>query len=1236
MTVSEKRKANPLGPEPAGAWAHFWFEVSWPFVSLCRKGRNRWLIKRGDRWARQWWRPRTWLVNAAYVALTALYVAVIVFSFVQPEKNLLGSWQGVLTALGLSSTAVVAAVWFIFWRFRRTRRYYLRKARLHPEELVRPGSIIRDVVGRDQLCDALMNDLHVSDQRRPHVIVGTIGVGKTALLVRLTQRLAQKGGVPVVLQLRDVKERLNFSKLAREKFCDEVLERVASPAEAEKVWQRLRYGQDRVVVLADGLEDVLKGADDRDNEIRKAINDAMEAKLPLVITSRPQKSLEAIDAAQTVLEPLSEEAALRYVAEGSTWRSDRQRLDWVVEAAEIAESPLYLNIAKDLERCDRLQPVVGGGEDQQCDPRDQDAWALRYDLLEAWVQALVDGALHPEQPLSARGRCMTVEYLSALACAALRANSTYVGYEVLTGKAARIGTSGAEEESADAALVRKALRGRLQERLRLPENRAGSHGGAKVNMDERLAGSWGCRLGLVEELEDGVRFQHSVLQAYLASRYMNVLVRSPASSPAPRPEPAAVAVLAPEWMRAGPDPSAPATGDVKDAYFRQALRRPGRELAMALVFYSRSTDALSGCQGQQRSDEDESDCVCPISTVREELLEAAKGALQDDAGRLAAGNDDVMSNDVEQDPMIRALELYAAALDVDSFHHRPRHRDIVKEISKAWNRLQAYNDRKLDPPKKALIKRIGATGQLLSRRRSLPPPGLREGPGEPAYDILFGMARDEPSHGVRFAIAQAVGAGGDEAFRMLERELTPAPADSQASDLSARSPLAFTMENVDHIFQSIAQGLGMPGEGRVPDPFRDTDGPPSAPGTTRTERLLRKGRKEVLDKNRNAQETEEQREREEEEKDQRERIMKAWLAPMLVHSCSYTPHRHTPYELLSQWMELMRERDRGVDLETQVALAQGFRQAANHRTPSTQSQRAPTFLSEQAWEMLKHTHYWFAQLVLLHALTLWALPDDVTQQQPRRGHGASPSRQIRQWLQQTDDPNSRRRRREEHPLVKAAGKMAREALQTRRPDRFLWIDEADTAAQIGSEISPPRESRKHNLWIPPSRGWSTLDPGAQQLLADVLVLLVLTEQRGDRPTNARLRLEHAYAGEQRHLPPCMTRDRTPLHPMQAFAGEAPSSLPGSQCVAGCAFEFCPYPPKGPQFRTELNELFCIHQYSMLNRPQFQAWRSLRFRRRAPWQRGATVANLRRFWDEMGARARNRSLKRASSTGEPDE
>ncbi|MFC3349372.1 NACHT domain-containing protein [Streptomyces echinoruber] len=1197
-------------------------------------------------------------MNAVYLALSAMYLLLIVYSFVAPKKIYsFNSWQGALAAIGLSSTAVIATVWFIFWRFRRARSYYLRKAKRFPGELVKPGSIIGEVVGRDQLCDALMNDLRDRRQRRPHVIVGTLGVGKTALLVRLTQRLARKGVVPVVLQLRDVRDvrEFNFSKLAARKFCAEVLEWVSSRSEAEKIWQRLRHTQDRAVVLADGLEEALKGADDRDNKIRKAINDAREAKLPLVMTSRPQKSLEAIDAAQTVLEPLSEEAALRYVAEGSNWRSNRQRMDWVVEAAEIAESPIYLNIAKDLELRGLLEPIVGGGEDEKCDPRDQDVWTLRYDLLDAWIQALVKGHLYPEQPLSYKGRFTTVEYLSVLACAALHTNSTYAGYGALTATPAAAadasgegGVSGGSGGTGE-ALVVGALRARLRKRLESVADGCDAGDGPAGNFDERLAGSWGSRLGLVEEQGEGVRFHHSVLQAYLASRYMDALVRCEETVRPPRSEAvAAASSTAPAGGRPPNDPQpvpAPSAPSVEEAYFGQALQRPGRELAMALVFYSRSMEALKGNHGQHGSDTHGADGHgsdahgtdahgiddCPIGIVRDRLEEAAGRALQGGSAQAAgAGRDDAGSGDIEQDPKIRALELYSAALDVDSFHHRPRHHDIVQTVRDGWEKLQVYNDRKLDAPKKALIQRIGATGRLLSKRHALPPWDVQEVQGETAYAHLFEITGKEPSHSVRFTIAQAIGEGGDDAYRTLERELfrTSAGASVPAGGKAEFFPTGMNVDDVFYAFsyrpgasEAVSRSTsGSPGT-------CEADGPPSAPGTTRTERLLRKERARRLSKHQRDEEAAEQREREAEEREHRKEIMRAWLAPMLVRSCSFTPHRSTPYELLSWWME--RLRDGRVDLRQQVALAQGFRQAANHRTPPTEPARARDFLNEQAWKMLKYTRYWFARLVLLHALTLWALPDDITQRQPRHGHGARPARQMRQWLEQGADPVGRRKRHEEHPLVGAAGKLARQALQTRRPDRFLWIDEVGTASQIGSETSSPGEQRMHNLWIPPSRGWSTLDPDAQQLLADVLVLLILTEERGDRPKDALLRLKHAYSGEQNRLPPCLARDRTPLNPLQALVGETPCSLPGSNCADGCPFEFCPYPPKGPQCRTELNELFCIQQSSLLSPLQFQAWRFLRFRRRARWQRKVPVKNLLRFWDEMGARARNHSLKEAS-------
>ncbi|WP_158102510.1 NACHT domain-containing protein [Streptomyces africanus] len=1157
-------------------------------------------------------------MSGGYIALSVAYLALIVYGVWQPGKvRQWNSFQGVLGAVGLSSSAVVATAWFILWRFRRARRYYLRKAKRHPDELVKPGSIIGTVVGRDQLCDALMNDLQDCRQRRPHVIVGTIGVGKTALLVRLTQRLARRGIIPVVLRLRDVQDRLDFSERAKQEFCDKVRERISSASEAERVWQRLRYTQDRVVVLADGLEDVLKAVDDRDNKIRKAINDARDERLPLVITSRPQKSLEAINAAQTILEPLSEEAALQYVAQGSNRRSNKQRMDWVVEAAEIAESPLYLNIAKDLELRGRLELIVGAGGDERSDPRDQDMWALRYDLLEGWVDALVEGALYPEQPISAKGRFLTVEYLSVLACAALRTNSTYVGYSVLApSRASENGALGEEKKQQDGETAEE-LRGLLERRVQISAERFGIGEGAERVMDERLAASWGSSLGLVEERGSGVRFHHSVLQAFLASRCMDALVN---------PNSAA---------RQGSSAS-----ETCEAFFDRALKRPGRELSMSLVFYSRSVEALAGCHCHPETGEHDRVAEhCPINVVRKELRTAAFNAL--DSGSepgSEAPPGDRAGGDIEQDPKIRALELYSATLDVDSFHHEPQHREIVEEIRHRWSDVQVYNDRKLDSPKKALIRRIAATGLLLSRRRTLPPSGVREVQSRTAYDLLFDIAGEEPSHGVRFAIAQAIGEGGDEAFRALQGQLSTATARVPTfSPFGAGSGVAagrvpFPQEGFDELLYAMAQRSGLGEGGRGFDvASRESlaaDRPPSAPGTTRTERLLRKGRAELLDNKRRDEEKKELKERNRDQQEQRKRIMRAWLAPMLVHSCSFTPHQNTPYEVLSGWMSGMRHQQ--VDLELQVALAQGFRQAANHRTSPTRPHRTAEFLNEQAGEMLKRTDYWFARLALLHALTLWTLPDDVAEGQPRRGHGASPARQVRQWLEQTADPKIKHKRHDEHPLVRAAGKMARQALQTRRPDRFLWIDEAGMASQIGSGTSSPREWRMHNLWIPPSRGWSTLDPSAQQLLADVLVLLILTEERGVRPKDALLRLQYAYSGEQNVLPPCLARDRTPLDPRQALVGETPRSLPGSHCVDGCVFEFCPYPPKGPQCRTELNELFCIHQHSMLKRFQFQAWRSLRFRRRARWQRRTSVANLRRFWDEMGARARNHDLKEASA------
>jgi hypothetical protein len=191
-----------------------------------------------------------------------------------------------------------------------------------------------------------------------------------------------------------------------------------------------------------------------------------------------------------------------------------------------------------------------------------------------------------------------------------------------------------------------------------------------------------------------------------------------------------------------------------------------------------------------------------------------------------------------------------------------------------------------------------------------------------------------------------------------------------------------------------------------------------------------------------------------------------------------------------------------------------------------------------------------------------------------------------------------------HPFVAEAGKLAVEALRTRQPERFLWIDETGIVSSVGSRGAQAIKDRKHHLWIPPSAGWAALDPRAQQLVADVLLLLNLAE-RGEGPDEIERRLRRVEVND---LPLCFTRNRNPLDPKRTVGSL--STAPGSNCIDGCRHRLCPYPPDGVQpYRSELSEAFCRGQQSLLNRGLS-----------APWQ---TIhrTNLKRFWAQMADRAR---------------
>jgi len=186
------------------------------------------------------------------------------------------------------------------------------------------------------------------------------------------------------------------------------------------------------------------------------------------------------------------------------------------------------------------------------------------------------------------------------------------------------------------------------------------------------------------------------------------------------------------------------------------------------------------------------------------------------------------------------------------------------------------------------------------------------------------------------------------------------------------------------------------------------------------------------------------------------------------------------------------------------------------------------------------------------------------------------------------------------------------ALLTRRPAEYCWIDEPTVIHWVGSHSRDRRSQYGQRLWIMSSVGWSALHPQAQRLLADVQVMLNLTERYEDT-ADADRRLPRA---DRHDLPPCITRDRSPLDPGQT-TGSAKMSEPGSNCIDNCPFRLCPYPAKGQRHYAELSEAFCRWQVSLLGR-----WYDPRGGAR--WQHQPR-SNLKAFWRSIANRERPKPL-----------
>lgn len=1245
-----------LGPPEGGWFRESLARIRLPLITAFWRRRTWWLLHRSAVHVGRWHNPvlTIILVSAAWL-LTVILVAwgihgfLVVFFFRENGLQLgpfnpdqacggknagtaCGAINGVLMPIFLLASSTVV---FLGWRQWRVRRFYTRAARREPARLVQTaGSLMGEVVGRDHLSDALMNNLRDRKARRPHVIVGGVGVGKTAVLVYLTERLAAKGAVPVPIRLRDVQaeEQLDFGELARKRFAEIVQPVVRSDAEEDRLWRWLRQRSERIVVLADGLEEALGGpelAAERDNIIRRAIRAAHEEALPLVIAARPHDPLRAMQAAITELEPLSEEAALDYIARSGTWRSDPVLLDRVVEAAKMAEAPLYLQIARDLHGKDLLEPLWA--EAVSNEPALQDRWAFREDLLSAWLDALVEGKLRAELPIDQPTREAVVTFISALACIGLARDSATVALGDLDPSLAthdagqgwkahwdyRVGrcfgnfmkelreplsdSDGARPGPGSQSAARTvAITAAGQAPAASPPG-VNSTGQGDLWMDARVAATWGTRMGLVQEAEGipraprqgeqdpggtpgaggRVHFQHSVMQAYLGSRILP-------------------GVLEPDETT--PRDCAGDNGEV----IRCALLNSGRELRIALILHSRSLDGRCTCRDGSPPPR------CRVGTMRKQMEDAALKLLREAEARSqrrCRADGEMPSRRFEpgrRGSLRRsALEILGTAVEISSVDADPQLDELFTTMSDHWPEFGLGEDLvRLRETKLAAVEQC-----TVAARRA-----VADKEQQAAYSRLLDIACKEPDHRVRVAIARQIGIGGERAYHALPDDLKE-PEYIRCGNGKDQSPQP--------------QGSNSPQDAR-------NDLPQDARLSNREcrawqRRWQKRHARYELGCVRHEMEGENKR--------WYKTVMGAWLLPMLVESADMSGHKGSPWRDLERFISTLMGKAAGVSAPSldagsadeaplyggihcaeSLVLAQGFKFAANRRLTPWSNQKAREFLTKKAEELLNNSTFWYTRLTLLQALTLWELPDDVNAPQYTRGHGADPKGKVEEWLRM-DTPH------EEHPLVKEAADLAVRALQTRRPERFLWIDEANVVSQIGTEAGAPGEPRLHNLWIPPSVGWSSLDFKAQQLLADVLLLLVLGE-RDSRPREL-FSLEGRLSREQ-ELPSCLSRDRTRLDPVQAVESGA---QPGDNCRDDCKLKMCPYPVKTNNLRVEFNELFCLRQRSMLDKWRPKAWLYLHFRREAPWQHRVPVTGMRRFWDEMGERARD-SVRPRREAAEP--
>ncbi|WP_141722182.1 hypothetical protein [Micromonospora haikouensis] len=346
--------------------------------------------------------------------------------------------------------------------------------------------------------------------------------------------------------------------------------------------------------------------------------------------------------------------------------------------------------------------------------------------------------------------------------------------------------------------------------------------------------------------------------------------------------------------------------------------------------------------------------------------------------------------------------------------------------------------------------------------------------------------------------------------------------------------------------------------------------------------------------------------------------LRGWVVPLLYLSTVEDAGSEVPGELrerqsraaLAEWLGELAAHEpghRSMSITSEMALAQGFRLAANmRRLPVGRPHWDRSFLIEKAEFALRNSRFWYSHLALIQALTLLSLPDDPLEPVPRRGRGSNPYGLVQQWIHAAGRAVPGRERCVGHPFVFEVGRLCTYALLTRMPERYCWIDEREIASRVGSCSGSAYVRSEQRLWVPDSMGWSELNRRAQRLIADIMLLLNLAD-RGDTLAAREERLARA---DRCDLPPCLTNDRSAMQPSRTLHASDRCD-PGATCLDDCDFRLCPLPTRGERMPHEMDQNFCARQRDLATlRYVFEA--------RAPWQ-NANRRSLRRFWQQMSER-----------------